>query len=87
MIKGSGCVFCKVSALVDVVSGVLQDSVLEPLSFVLYTSKLIIIVWNHIVGYADDTTIHAVIPIPLSRSQVMESLNQDWAAMNSLCLK
>ena len=34
-------------------------------------------------GYADDTTIYAVIPRPLSPPQVMESLTQDLAALNS----
>ena len=38
-------------------------------------------------GYADDTTIYAVIFGPLSHSQVMESLNLDLAAMNSWCSK
>ena len=37
--------------------------------------------------YADDTTIYAVIPRLLSRPQVLESLNQDLAAINSWCLK
>ena len=47
----------RVSASVDVVSGVTQGCVLEPLLFILYTSELFHIVRNHIVGYADDTTI------------------------------
>ena len=42
---------------------------------------------NLIVGYADDTMIYAVIPIPLSRPQLMELLNQDFAAIYSSCLK
>ena len=37
--------------------------------------------------YADDTTIYAIIPRPLSRPQVMELLNQDLAASNFWCLK
>ena len=56
----------KVSASVDVVSGVTQGSVLGPLLFILYTSKLLHIIGNHIVRYADDTTIYAAIPGPLS---------------------
>ena len=36
---------------------------------------------------ASDTTIYAVIPRPLLRSQVMNSLNQNFAAINSWCLK
>ena len=38
-------------------------------------------------GYADDTTIYAVIPTPLSLPQVMELRNQDLAAIVFLCLK
>ena len=52
---------CKVSESVDVVSGVTQGSVLGSLLFILYTSELFHIVGNHIVGYADDTTVYSVI--------------------------
>ena len=38
-------------------------------------------------GYEDDTTIYAVIPRPLSCSQVMESLNQELATIKSWRLK
>ena len=69
------------------ISGVSQGTVLEPLLFILYTSELFHIVGNHTVGYADDTTNCAVIPRPISRPQVMESLNQGLAAINSWCLK
>ena len=76
----------KVIASVDVVSRVSQGSVLGPLLFTLYTSKLFYIVGNHIVGYMDNTTIYTVIPGLLSRLQVMKPVNQDLAAMNSWCL-
>ena len=59
----------KVSMPIDVVSGVHQGSILEQL-LILHTSKLFHIVGNHIVRYADDATIYAVIPRPLSRIQV-----------------
>ena len=39
------------------------------------------------VGYAGDTTIHAVIPRPLPRPQVMKLLNPDLIAIYSCCLK
>ena len=66
-------------ASVDVVSGVPQGSVLEPLLFLLCTSELSTLLepycWNHIAGYADDITIYAVIPRPLSRPQGNKSQN------------
>ena len=65
----------------------LQVRDLGPLLFILYPSYLFHIARNLVAGYADDTTIYAVIPRPLSRSQVMVLLNQDYAAINSLCLK
>ena len=79
----------KVSALVNVVSGGGggQGSVLRPLLFIFYTSKLFRIVGNHIMGYADGAMIYAVLPRPLSRPQVVESLNLDLAATYSWCVK
>ena len=38
-------------------------------------------------GYAVDITNYAIIPRHLLRPQVIESLNQDLAAINSWCLK
>ena len=52
----------KVSVSVDVVSGVTQGSVLEPLLLILYTFEFFRIVGKPMVGYANDTTIYAVIP-------------------------
>ena len=77
----------KVSASVNVLFIVTQCSVLRPLLFILYTSELFYIVENHIAGYADGTSIHAVIPRPLSRPQVIESVNHELTAMNSWWLK
>ena len=45
---------------------------LGSLLFILFTSKLIHIVGNHIVGYADHNTAYMVIHRPLSRPEVME---------------
>ena len=77
----------KGSTSVDVVSGVTQGSVLVSLLFILYTSELLHIIGYHIMGYADGTMIYAVISGPLSRPQVMESMNQDLAAIKSWCMK
>ena len=71
----------KVSASVDLVLGV---SILEPLLFILYIIELFHIVGNNIEGYADDTTIYAVFLQLVSRPQVMESLNQNLAAIDTL---
>ena len=40
---------------------------IEHIYVVLYTSQHFHIVGNHTMGYAEDTTIYAVIPRPLSR--------------------
>ena len=85
MIESSTC-DGKVSASTDVVLGVPQGSVLWAL-FILYTSELFHILGNHIMSYANDTTINAVSLRPLSPSQVMESLNQYLAACNICYLK
>ena len=50
------------SKLVNVVSGVPQGSVLGPLLFLLNTSELISIVEDKLIGYADDSTMMAVVP-------------------------
>ena len=52
------------SKLVDVVSGVPQGTVLSPLLFLLYTSELLSILENKLIGYADDSTLMAVVPFP-----------------------
>ena len=50
------------SKLVNVVSRVPQGSVLGPLLFLLYTSELFSILENKLIGYADDSTLMAVVP-------------------------
>ena len=56
------------SKLVNVVSGVLQGSVLGPLWFLLYTSELFSILENKLIGYADDSTLMAVAASPRRQS-------------------
>ena len=50
------------SELVNVVSGVSQGSVLGQLLFLLYTSETFSILENKLIGYADDSTLMAVVP-------------------------
>ena len=73
------------SELVNVVSGVPQGSVLGPLLFILYTSELFSILVNKLIGYADDSTLMAVMPSPGARVMVAESLNLDLIRVNVLC--
>ena len=73
------------SKLVDVVSGVPQGSVLVPLLVLLYTSELFSIPENRLIGYADDSTLVAVVPSPDARVAVAESLNRDLVRVNAWC--
>ena len=50
------------SKLVNVVSGVPHGSVLGPLFSILYTSELFYSLENKLIGYADDSTLVAVVP-------------------------
>ena len=65
------------SKLVNVVSGVPQGSVLNPLLFLLYTSELFSILENKLIGYADDSILMAVVPSQGVRVAVVESLIPD----------
>ena len=66
-------------------SGVLQGSVLGPLLFLLYTSELFSILENKLIGYADDSTLMAVVPSLGARVTVAESLNRDLVRVNAWC--
>ena len=67
---------------VDVVPGIPQGSILEPLLFILYTSELFHTVGNHIVGFADDTTIYTVIPRPFNMVAIYS-----WCSKQNMRLK
>ena len=51
-----------------------QGIVLGPLLFLLYTSELFSILENKLNGYADDSTLMAVVPSPGFTVAVAESL-------------
>ena len=73
------------SKLVNVVSGMPQGRVLCPLLFLLYTSELFSLLENKLIGYADDSTLMAVVPSPYTRVTVAESLNRDLVRVNGWC--
>ena len=51
-----------------------QGTVLGPQLFVLYTAEPLSIVENKLYGYADDSTLVAVVPSPAERVAVSESM-------------
>ena len=61
------------SNLINSVSGVPEGSVLGSLVFLLYTLELFSILENRLIGYADDSTLMAVVPSPGFRVVVAES--------------
>ena len=73
------------SKLINGVSGVPQGSVLGPLLFLLYTSELFSILENKLIGYADDSTLMAVVTSPGVRVAVAESLIRDLGRVSEWC--
>ena len=71
--------------LVDVVSGVPQGSILGPQLFLLYNAELFSIVENKLYGYANDSTLVAIVPSPGERVAVSESMNRDLSRVNVWC--
>ena len=72
------------SKLVDV-SGVPQGSVFGLLLFLLYTFELFSILENKLIGYADDSTLMAVVPSPGIRVTLAESLIRDLGMVSEWC--
>ena len=73
------------SKLVNVVSGMPQGSVFGPLLFLLYTSELFSVLENMLIGYADDSTLIAVVPFPGLKFAVAESLSRDLVKVSEWC--
>ena len=80
-VMADGCT----SKLTNVVSGVPQGSVFCPLLFILYTSEIFSILENKLIGYADDSTLIAVMQSPGVRVTVAESLSRDLAKVREWC--
>ena len=62
-----------------------QGSVFGPVLFLLYTSHIFSILENKLIGYADDSTLIAVVPSPGVRVAVTESLSGDLMTVNEWC--
>ena len=62
-----------------------QGSVLGPLLFLLNTSELFSILENKLIGYADDSTLMAVVPSPVVRVKLAESLIRDLGRVSEWC--
>ena len=73
------------SKLVNVISGVPLGSVLGPLLFLLYTSDIFFSLENKLIGYADDSTLTAVLSSPGVRVTVAESLIRDLVRVSEWC--
>ena len=62
-----------------------QCSVLGPLLFLLNTSELFSILENKLIGYADDSTLLAVVSLPGVRVAVAESLISYLGRVSEWC--
>ena len=63
----------------------LQGSVLGPLLFLRYTLEIFSILENNLTGYADDSTLKAVVPSQDVRVAVSESLIRDLGRVSEWC--
>ena len=66
-------------------SGVQQGSILGPLLFLRYTSELFSVLENKLIGYADDSTLIAVVPSPGLRVAGTKSLSRDLVKVCEWC--
>ena len=56
-----------------------------PQLFLLYTANLFSTLENKLYGYADDSTLVAVVPSPAERVAVTESMNRDLNRVSLWC--
>ena len=71
--------------LVNVVSGKQQGSILGMVLFLVYTSELVSIRENKLIGYADDATLMAVVPSPCVKVAAAESPIPDHRRVIEWC--
>ena len=62
-----------------------QGSVLGLQLFLTYTMDLSSILENKLYGYADNSTLVAVLPYPCESEATEESLNRDFNRISELC--
>ena len=62
-----------------------QASVLRQLLFLLYTWEIFFILKNKLIGYADKSTVMAVVPSTDVRISVAESLIRDLGRVSEWC--
>ena len=67
------------------VSGVPKGSILGLQLFLLYTAELFSIAENKQYGYAEDSTLVAVVPSPAERVADTESTNRDLNRVSVWC--
>ena len=72
------------SELVKVLSGVPQDSVLDPALFHLFTLQLFSFQENKLISYANESTLIDVVPSPGVKVTVAESLISDLGWVSEL---
>ena len=65
--------------------GCLREVFFVPQLFLLYTAELFSIVENKLYGFADDSTLVAVVPSPGERVAVSESMNRDLHRVSVWC--
>ena len=53
--------------------------------YLLYTAEIFSIVQNELYGYAEDSTLVAVVPFPGERVAVTESINRDLNRVSVWC--
>ena len=73
------------SKLVNVMSGVPQGSALGHYCSSYTPRSFFSILENKLIGYADDSTLIAVVPSPGLRVPVAESLSRDLVKVNEWC--